>query len=233
MLRTRIKGVDPMSLKTAPADLSGPPTKMIGRLAGALYLVVIVVGGYGHLTTAEIPISAITERAATWRVGAAAMLVMLTADVGLAVLLLRIFERANRSLALAAFAFRLVVVAVLAVALTVRLSAPMQLAEGAGAYVAASIEFSETAFDVAFVFFGFTCLSLGALILQARLVPLVFGPLFLLSGAAYLASSFARLLGERLSFAFDILMPAYAVELAFALWLTVFAVRTAPAHAAR
>lgn len=196
-------------------------------MAGLCYIILIVIGGYGHLSTANISAATIAEHETVWRQGAIALLAMLAADVSLAVLLLILLKPAGPALAYSAFAFRLVVVGVLSVAVTARLTA-LQPATQVGdveAIRAALVSFSKTGFDVAFVFFGFVCLCLGALILQSRLVPVVFGSLFLLAGIAYLADTLARLLNFSLALPFDLLTAAYVVEFSFALWLIIFSVR--------
>jgi hypothetical protein len=71
------------------------------------------------------------------------------------------------------------------------------------------------------VFFGFACLVRGYLIANCDYLPRMLGYLLLVAGVCYLVNSFALLLLPSLASALFplILLPAFAGELALALWL--------------
>ena len=98
-------------------------------MAGALYLAIIVIGGFGYCAGASFLVPG--DAAATaanilaaepkWRLAIVALLVMLACDVVVATLFYVLFVQVSRAVALLGFAFRLVQTSLQAVAVLARL----------------------------------------------------------------------------------------------------------------
>lgn len=215
--------------------------RLLGRIAGLLYLIIIAAGSAGYITYSALTVPG--DAAATaanilaseqmWRLGLGAMLVMLAFDVALAAVFYVLFRPVSRTLSLVGFGFRLVMAAILGVAVLTR-SAPLLLLEGippaafgpeqARALGLLAVELFDQDFDVALVFFGFHCFVIGWLIYRSGFLPRILGVLLAGAGLGYLANSFANLVFPWAALPFAILLAAFAVELALALWLTAFGV---------
>jgi len=78
-------------------------------------------------------------------------------------------------------------------------------------------------FGIGLVFFGFSCIICGALIVKSGVLPRVLGWGLAVAGLAYLVNSFALLLAPDFAQRLFpvVLLPAFVGELAFALWLAV------------
>lgn len=223
-------------VSTAPRSLA--------RVAGLRYLIIIVVGGFGYTTGSTLIVagnaaataSNILASEALWRLGFAAMLIMLVCDVGVAVLLYVLFQPVNRVLALLGLAFRLVPTAMLGINMLARLAALVLLRDAASsaalgtdqvqALALLSLKLFECGFNVALVFFGVDCLVIGWLIVRCTFLPRVLGMLMAVAGLCYLTNSFTDFLLPTLSLPFDILLPSYVAELALCLWLLARGVNT-------
>ena len=222
-------------------DLSAEKRGLIARLAGLAYLSLILVGGYGHLSTGGLvdmgdPSATARNLLASehvWRIGITAMFLMLIADVAVAALFFVLLEPAGRVLALVAAFARLVTVALLGVSLTLRwvaieLLAHSHAALGAVDGAISAFEFlvaAESLFSTSFVFFGVACFALASLFLRSAFIPRVFGLLFACAGLSYLFDSVAKIIAPGTSLPFDVLLIAYAAEAGLALWLTFIGAR--------
>ena len=219
------------------ADL---PLQRIARLAGALYLVIIVCGLWSELAVRG-PLVVDGDAAATaanllageglFRAAFVADAVMATADIALAVLLAALFWPVAPVVAALAAAFRLIQASVLASNLGHHNEALLHLdAGGEGAAEAAlhALAMHAHGYDLGLIFFGVNCLLTGWLIWRSGLLPRALGAGIAASGAVYLAGSFARFLAPEMAPA---LAPAYAVpllaETALCLWLITMGVRRA------
>lgn len=209
------------------------------RLAGALYLVIIVCGIFGEafvrgsLVVADNPAATahnILAAPSLFRLGFVADTVMALSDVALAVLLYVLFKRVNETLALMAMVFRLLQAAILGTNLLNHYAALLVLgANGSGgAFSAPQLEtlsllllsFQAHGYDLGLIFFGINCLLIAVLIKLAPAFPNFLGVLIGLAGLVYLTGSFLRFLAPALSVSFQ---PVYVVpvvaETAFCLWL--------------
>lgn len=210
------------------------------RLAGALYLAVIVLGGLaeGFVTNALVvpgdgmaTIAAIVARPELWQLGLAANLaVPLIAVVQLWIeyLLLR---PAGMGLALLFLLLNLASLSVEAVSKMFQLMV-LPLATGATgtadmaeAHRLASMAMlgHGTAFNIALVFFGAACLVSGTLIWRSGYLPKFVGALMVLAGLSYLIASLAELLAPSIARMLGpgILLPVLIGETSFCLWLLV------------
>ena len=207
-----------LSFPTLASDVS------LARVAGALYLVIIVCGvGSEALVrgpavvasdaarTVQNLISAVTA----FRLSILSDVVMVLCDVALAVLLFILFRPVDKILSLAAATFRLVQAAVLALNLlnlhhAIELATQLELGATRQAWVVHYLHAHAFGYDLGLFFFGVNCLATAALIIRSGWFSV---PLGLLVGAAalvYLTGSTLHVVTPQLSAAFA---PAYVVPL--------------------
>jgi hypothetical protein len=212
------------------------------RLAGFLYLAIIVLGGFGELfVRGTLVVSG--DAAATadnilhspflWRAGIAGDLLMHVFDVPVILILYFLLRPVSRSLALLATLINLVQTAVL-VANKLNLLLPLFLLEDAGhlksfsaeqlhalSYLA--IKAHGVGFGIGLIFFGVACLVRGYLIFRSGYFPRPLGVLVFVAGLSYLTNSFALLLAPSIAALIfpGVLIPAFVGELSFCLWLIV------------
>jgi hypothetical protein len=212
------------------------------RTAGALYLVIIVLGLLGEAVVrgslvvsgnAAATAQRIMESEFLWRLGIAGELVLLVCAVALTLLWYVLLRPVNRNLTLLAIFFALISLAVESVS-ALYLQAALAPLSSAGylqaldpaqrhamAYLA--IVSQANAFGVALVFFGAECLIVGYLIRKSGYFPKAIGVLMQIAGLCYLINTFSLVLSPSLaSFLFPaILAPAFIGESSFCLWLLI------------
>jgi len=217
------------------------------RLAGVLYLAIILLGLFGELGVRGALVvsgdaAATAQRIASaqflWAAGIAGDLLMHVLDVPVIVILYLLLKPVSQGLALLATCINLVQTAVLA-ANKLNLLVPVFLL-GNGAHLQAftpeqlhalsylAIKAHGYGFGIGLIFFGIACLVRGWLIHRCGYLPRFLGVLLALAGLCYLVNSFALLLAPALADAMFpfILMPALVGELALCLWLIVKGVDT-------
>lgn len=218
--------------------------RLQARIAGFLYLIIIVAGGLGY-TLHSAPI-VWNDAAATagnilaseqlWRLSSAAMLVMLACDVAVAAIFYVLFKPVNGTVSLIGFAFRLVLVAIVAVAMLARYVPLFLLKDASSAALETdqaqalgllSIRLFERGFDLALVFFGFHCLVIGWLIFRSSFLPRILGLLLVVAGLCYLISTLVNLIFAVVTLPYDIQLLSYIAEMALCLWLLVIGVNAA------
>jgi len=210
------------------------------RAAGALYLVIILVGLLGQVLVKDrliVPGDAAATAAniaaaqTLWRITVAGEIGYLALGVVLVWLLYLLLRPIDRDLALLGVFFNLVSIAVEVVARSSLLATlvllgrskalaafePQQLQ--ALAYV--SLRMHDYAFSLSLIFFGVVCLIIGHLIRKSRFLPALVGALMQIAGACYLVNSFALLLAPSLARVLfpAILLPAFIGESTLCLWL--------------
>lgn len=213
----------------------GEPPRAQARLAGALYLLIIILGLTGELAirsalvVPEDPLAtAANILAAEWpfRLAFAFDAAMALSDAVLAVLLYVILRPAGAALALAAMVLRLIQTAILAANL-LNQHAALLILTGDRPELAAPealaflfLDLHAHGYDLGLIFFGASSLALGALIFRSGYLPRVLGILIAGAGAVYLAGSGIRFLAPGYSDAFmaAYLLPVVA-ETALAIWL--------------
>jgi hypothetical protein len=228
--------------------------KTLARIAGLAYLIIIITGIFAEFFV-RAGLTVPGDAAATagnilgaqnlFRLGIAADVVMIICDILLALILYLLFKTVNQGLALLAAFFRLIQAAVLGANL-LNLFLVLRLLGGDGflevystgqlqslAYLA--LRMHGIGYAAALVFFGFSLLILGYLILRSDLIPKVFGILLIIAACGYLTDSFARILMSGYAdyeniFALVVFIPAFVAELAFGLWLLVKGVKTDASH---
>jgi hypothetical protein len=224
---------------TVPDAIERSPAAY-ARLAGLLYLVIIVVCVASEafvresLVVAADATSTANNTAAAetlWRLSVAGQVGYLALALVVALVLYTLLRRVSRPVAQLAVMFNVVAIAIEA---TVRLLliAPLVLTGPGKALAAIPLEqrhalayfflrLHDYGFGVSLVFFGGVCLTWGWLIRKSGFMPVAIGWLMQLAGACYLVNSFAVLLSPalaRLLFP-AILLPAFIGEVALCLWL--------------
>jgi hypothetical protein len=221
--------------------------QLCARVAGFLYLTIILLGLFGEVFVRGALVVA-GDAAATarniagspflWRAGIVGDLLMQVCDVPVLVIFYLLLRPVSESLALLATWINLVQTAVLA-ANKLNLVVPLLLAADAGYLKAFSpeqlhalsylaIEVHEFGFGIGLVFFGFACLATGWLIFRSGYLPRTLGVLMLMAGLSYLTNSLALLLAPSFAAAIfpGVLVPAFVGESALCLWLIVKGVDT-------
>ncbi len=229
------------------AHLTPASARTRARIAGLLYLVIIVFG-IGSEVVLRGPLvdtgdasrtaRAILDALGSFRLAIMADLVMAVCDVALAVLLFQILRVVDATLSLTAMVFRLVQAAILGMNLMTLQMALMLLtgaqdvaglaSDQAQAIALLFINAHGYGYDLGLVFFGVNSLLTGILVWRSTFMPRPVGAGLVAAGAVYLAGSTVRFLAPDLTETFA---PAYGIpviaETAFCLWLIVVGVRTA------
>ena len=216
--------------------------KAYARLAGVLYLIIIVIGVLGEsVIRGKLVVSGDPDATARailaaewlWRLGVGAQDLLLLCAVGLTLLWYILLRPVNQHLALAVAFFGLVSLAVESVS-ALHLHAVLTPLSDA-AYLTAidpqqlhllayqSIIAHAHAFGLALIFFGVECLIVGHLIRQCGYFPKAIGWLMQLAGVCYLVNSFAMILYPPLQDMLfpAILLPCFIGESAFCLYLLI------------
>ena len=212
------------------------------RVAGLLYLVIIVLGIFDEIFVrgrmivsgdAAATAQNILTHALLYRLGFAAGLVILVCAIIVALLLFDFFRVVDESLARLAVFFNLVSIPLEAAALLGHF-APLILL-GGGRYTAAvpaeqlwslsyiSLRMQTVGYDVSLAFFGCFCVVTGVLIFRSTFLPRIIGVLMVIAGLCYLINSFASFVAPpfRASLLPFILLPCLIGEGALCLWLLV------------
>lgn len=217
----------------------GKDAQRYARIAGALYLLIIVIGLLGETLVrnslvvggnAADTAQRILASEWLWRAGIAGQLVLLLCAVGLSLAWYVLLRPVNKNLTLLAMFFALVSLAVESVsALQLQGALSPLLAAGhlgidprqvqATAYLA--IVGHAHAFAVALLFFGTECIIVGHLVRRSGYFPAPVGVLMQVAGLCYVANTFIMVLSPALhAVVFPaILAPCLLGESAFCLCL--------------
>lgn len=227
-----------MNHRTPDASL-----RLYARVAGAGYLVIIIAGIFAEffvrsrLVVSGDPAATARNILASetlFRTGIAGDLLMLLADVVVALALFVVFREINRGLALLAAFLRLAQASVLGINL-LNVYLPLLLlgradymsvfeTEQLQALALLHLEAHGYGYLLGLVFFGLHCAVIGFLVLRSRYVPRILGILLFLASAGYLVDGFGRTLlasyeDHAAAFQLIVFIPAFIGELAFCLWL--------------
>ena len=215
------------------------------RVAGSLYLIIIVFGIFSEVFIRSILIvpgdaaSTVTNiLASEWlfRTGFASDSIMLLSDVAIAVLFYMLLKPVSKTLALMAAAFRLTQAAILGLNL-LNYYAALLLLSGAGystvfeadqlyALVILFLDMHSHGYDLGLLFFGFSSLILGHLVAKSDYFPRILGYGLITAAVVYLTGSLMRFLfPEYVSFIVPIYIVPLFAELSFCSWLLVKGVR--------
>jgi Domain of unknown function (DUF4386) len=218
------------------------------RLAGVLYLAIILLGAFGELGVRGALIvpgdpvmtaNAIASSPMLWRLGIAGDLLMHVFDIPVIVILYVLLRPVNRDLAIFATAINVVQTAVLALnklnlIVPILLISGVDLANTPKTFVGftaeqlqslsfAAIQLHGYGFGIGLIFFGVACLARGVLIYRSGFFPKFIGVLLFVAGIAYLVNSFALLLAPSIATILfpAILLPPLVGESLLALWMLV------------
>ena len=221
-----------------------------GRVAGALYMVVVAGGllglawvpaQLGPLGDPAAVATALSDQAGLFRLGIAALLVMELAFLLLPFALFRVFRDAGEVAAslMVVLAVASVPIALVGIghrwnALELVSAGTAMPVEAVAAQAWASIRAYSSAIWIASVFWGLWLLPFGYLVLRSGRIPRVLGVLLVLGGVGYVAVVCADLVAVATdSIVFRALrLAAAAGEIGSGLWLLAFGARL-PCGAAR
>lgn len=211
--------------------------QLYARIAGILYLVIILTGLFGELFVrnkllvsgdATATANNIMNSELLWRMGISTQLIMQICDLPVMIILYFLLRPISKKLALLNLSFNLIQTAVL-VANKLNLVAALFLL-GDAAYLKSFsrdqlntfsyffIKLHDFGFGIGLVFFGFVCLIESYLLFKSGYFPKIIGILFFVAGVCYLTNSFALLIAPQFSH-IAILAPCLIAELFFSLWL--------------
>lgn len=194
------------------------------RLAGLLYLIIIVAGLGAELglrgplidlADAETTATAILAAPGQFRLAIAADLIMALCDAGLAILLYLIFRSVAPGLALSAMVFHLIQTVLIAANLMAMQAAWLLVSGGtevadAEALALVFLDLHGHGYDLGLVFFGVNSLIMGMLVWRSGVFARAFGIGLAAAGLIYLTGSALRFFAPDLSAAFA---PAYGVTI--------------------
>lgn len=212
------------------------------RIGGLLYLIIILFGAFAEgFVTKKLIMSGDTATTAQnilaspalWQLGAASNLIVVLCAVPLLWIEYLLLRPVSKNLVLLALFLNLVSLAVEAISkLFLFLVMPiLQKADYLKAFdlqqlqVLANIALKshDISFNIALLFFGFTCLVNGYLIFKSAYLPKFIGLLMQLAGLCYLIGCFAALFAPAFA---DLIIPAILIppligESSYCLWLLV------------
>jgi hypothetical protein len=218
--------------------------RLVARVGGAIYLMITACALFAYLyvrgrliVSGDPALTAdnILAHEQLYRIGAAAALVVVVANVPLGLIMYELLKIVSRPLALLALLFIAASAALEAVNVLNYLS-PLLVLKTPGyaaafdpaevqALAAGPIRVFSPGFGIALAFFGGFCATTGYLIARSSFLPRILGALMILKGAWYLYSSFAGILALGVP---DIPLWIHLIpENALALWLLLFGVNEA------
>lgn len=219
-----------------------------GRLAGVLYLIVVVTGIFclayvpAQLAGADAGamLDNVVARQALFKQGVAAFVVEQVAYLLLALVLYRSFQDVSRSAATLMLAFVAMAVPLALAALSHRLQALSLLTDVDSAQLLspeqrqqlahAALKAYRGGMQLVRVFWGLWLLPLGWLVLRSRRLPRLLGALLVLGGLGYVLDVLAELLVPGYAdwwISAHLTLPASVGEIGTCLWLLLFGLRAA------
>jgi hypothetical protein len=216
--------------------------KNLARIAGLLYLVVIVTGLFAEVFVRQafkVPGNAlatanhIQSSEMLFRWGLVADIVNFVCGLPCVLIVYFLFKRVNKFLLQLALLFVVIQTAVIGTNL-INQVAPLFILSNSTylntfqpdqltALSQLSLNIQGAGYAIGLVFFGFYCLLVGYVVFKSNMIPRLIGILYALSGVGYLINSFTMLLSK--GFANPIFpyvaIPIFIGELSFCLWLLV------------
>ena len=219
--------------------MSGASAQTYARIAGVLFLISIVAGGFGEfyvpstlIVSADATATANNIRASEWlfRLGFAGYLVEAMCDIGLTLVLYVLLRRVHEELALLAAFFRLVSTAVFGAAELFYFAATFIL--GGAAYLKTfspdqlnalallSLKLYGYGGGIFMVFYGIPSILLGYLMFRSGYFPRVLGALMALGGLGFVVRNFLLVLAPAWASSL-LLLPMTLAVLPMTVWLLV------------
>ena len=227
---------------TATITRSVLDPRRLARIAGVLYLVIIASGLFSELVVrgtlvvrgdAAATAANILAADTLFRVGVVSDLVMVLADVAIAVALYVLFAPVSRTLSATAAAFRLAQAAVLALNLLHQFAALLVLRQDGAlsafdpdqleALALLLMDLHRYGYLLGLVLFAGNLAVTGYLLYRSGFLPRTLGALSVLAAAGYLIDTlmFVLLPGYDGAASNLVLAPAFVFELGFASWLLI------------
>jgi hypothetical protein len=222
-------------------------TKSIARIGGLLYLINISVGSWaiGYIpaiiTVNGNPAATahnIIAHEQLYRLALVAHVIILLTNIPLAVIFYKLFEVVNRVVTLLVVFFSIVGTAIEASNLLNQFAplAILKSGNNSSGFTQEQLQFivyklgqlQATGFNLALVFFGFYCISVGYLIFKSTFLPQIAGIMMAIGGLCYIINSFASFIAPHFAgtlFPF-IQIPSGLAELTFCLCLLIMGVNT-------
>ena len=214
------------------------------RLAGLLYLVIIVGGVFAQLFVRDRLVVAgdpaatarnILSHELLYRLGFSVEVFYLLCGIPLKLVLYDLFKVVDRKLILVTIGFAFVGAAIQGVILLAHyapllfLTPSVTLAAFTPAQLAGAAYLSLRVFDygymIALAFFGCFCILMGCVIVRSTFFPRLVGALLWVEGAAYLVNSFAHFVAPAVGArVFPFLLVSAVAEISFCLTLLTFGV---------
>ena len=215
------------------------PEKRLARIAGLLYLIVAVCGGFSELyvrSSVTVPGDAaatadnISASATLFRIGALTDLVNVVCFLVLALVLYGLLKPVSAKAALAMLVFNAVSVAVMTANLANHLAALQAATSGDDALAMLFLDLHAQGYLVAGTFFGLWLLLLGYLLLRSGYVPRALGALVMVGSFGYVADLVANVLVPTVAETLTpvTVLPAALAEMSLVLWLLVKGLNVRP-----
>jgi hypothetical protein len=211
--------------------------KRLARIAGSLYLVVALLGGFAELyvrARTVVPGNAadtagnIRASATLFRLGFASDLVQATFFLFTAMALYLLLRHVNELVARAMVVIVAVSVAIICLNLLNQYMA-LQVATGEGSDALAGLfaDMHAAGYLIAQIFFGLWLLPLGYLVYRSGFFPRAIGVLLAIGCFGYLADTFVQFLAPGIAESIEpfVVAPAALGELSLVVWLLVKGVR--------
>lgn len=216
--------------------------RQLARIAGAIYLIVIVAGGFaiGYVPAAIIvpgdaaaTVHNLSVHEQLYRFGLVAHMIVLPLNIPLAVIFYELFKVVSRRLALLVVFFTLVATADEAANLLNQFE-PLTLLDGgpySGALTAGQLhalaymplDMTATSYDIQQVIFAFYLLTAAYLVFRSTFLPRAVAVLLAIAGLSYLFYSFAAFISP--GFANHLVpyiqIPGGVGEISLCLWLLI------------
>jgi hypothetical protein len=234
-----VYGVHPPQTELDDRELNGAGRRLdmfsnkgLARIAGGLYLIVAVCGGFSELyvrARVDVPgdaaatAASIAESETLFRVGALSDLVGITCFLVLALVLYGLLRPVGAGAATTMLVFIAVSVAVMTANMTYHLGALHAAVSGDEAGALRFLEMHHEGYLVAGIFFGLWLFPLGYLLVRSGYAPRALGILAMVGAFGYVADTVANVLagspGEPTTEV--LLLPSVLAEVSLVLWLLV------------
>lgn len=225
--------------------------RLEARIAGALYVLVIILGAYAELIGRQglivsgnpvATLQAIIAHQHTYRLGFIAEMLTNILAVPATLLIWRLLTPAGRNLALVALVLDLTQNTINAMNAWTQF-APLTLLPGApdlsaiphaelASLARLALHWHDLGFQIGLTFFGFALLIEGWLVFRSGYFPRWLGLLYMLAGASYLAGAYDYFLAAHLPIYPYVLYVSFMGEACMALWLLTVGVNAGKWHAA-
>jgi hypothetical protein len=227
-------------------DQNDLPPLFYARIAGVLYLIIIVFGIFSEVIVrsniivvdaASATVNNIMASRSWFRLGFAADSIMLLCDVAIAAFFYVLFKSVNKTLSLITAAFRLTQAAILGLNLLNYYSALLLLTgteyttvfntDQLYALVMLFLDMHSHGYDLGLLFFGISNFILGYLIIKSNYFPSLLGYGLIVAAVVYLSGSYTRFLSPE---SVPLMKPFYLIplitELLFCFYLLVRGLKT-------